>query len=55
MEGLMVKCADCGSESLIKNGTRIDKSGQWQVYKCNSCGHNQKGELLKAWVKKNES
>lgn len=32
-------CLDCGSEAIVKNGTKTLKSGQVrQGYKCNGCG-----------------
>ena len=43
------KCTVCGSILLVKNGSKVDKTGQWQMYRCNECGHNQKGELQYAW------
>lgn len=47
---LVKKCKACGSTLLVKNGSNVDKTGKWQKYKCNECGHNQKGELLYTWV-----
>lgn len=49
------KCQSCGSESLVRNGSKTDKAGRWQVYKCNNCGHNQKGELQYSWEKLHEA
>lgn len=44
-----ITCADCGSNNLVKNGHKITKAGKWQNYRCNDCGHSQKGELVKKW------
>ncbi|MFH1014295.1 MAG: hypothetical protein V1769_07325 [Thermoplasmatota archaeon] len=49
------KCMVCGSESFVKNGSKTNKTGRWQMYKCNECGHNQKGELQYTWKELHEA
>lgn len=33
------KCPKCGSESIIKFGSKMTKEGKKQRYQCQKCGH----------------
>lgn len=38
-----VQCS-CGNTKLVKYGTRVIKSGKYQMYLCNSCGSRYRGK-----------
>lgn len=39
-------CPNCGSHDVVKQGTRITRTGKYQRYKCNSCGAWSSGKFV---------
>ncbi len=40
-------CSMCGGDETVKAGTKMDRQGKWQMHLCKSCGHKQKGAIIK--------
>ena len=41
-------CTICGGQHMNKNGFATQRTGKYQMYICNDCGHRQKGEWVQA-------
>lgn len=44
--GEVMLCPKCGSDEVTKQGTRTTQQGQYQQYKCGSCGGWSRGKTM---------
>ena len=49
-QGDIIRCTNCGSADLVKNGREPLSTGWYQRYRCNDCGTNVRGTQRKGKV-----
>jgi|NGEPerStandDraft_9_1074522.scaffolds.fasta_scaffold34985_2 transposase-like protein len=45
-----MKCTICNKEMTVKAGIRINRTGRYQMWMCNGCGHRQREADVKTPV-----